>query len=1099
MDENRYFFGDWQVVPSANTLRSGSVVKQLEPKAMDVLQLLCRHHGEVLSSDDIVAQCWPTAEVGDNPLHKIINQLRRALGDSATQPTYIETIRKRGYRTLAEVSFPVGSEEAAKEQGWQGDSPYPGLKAFGPEHAGVFFGRSQQIATLLERIGQQIQFGRGFCLVLGPSGSGKSSLVSAGVMPNLMSEHGYNGLNVKSFASLDLADVSSQHLLIDLASVMLDWEINDVPVFDGSSAEQLAHLLQTEPKSVIEHCNNVLRTHADHLSQLALFIDRLEVLLSSPLFSDAERHQFVDLIEQLASSGSVLVVSACRNDFYPLLVEYPSLMAGKSRGAHFDLAPPTRQELLQMIRLPAIAAKLTWEFDEVSATPLDELICSDAAGNPDTLPMLQFMLQALYLQRSEDNQLSASVYRQLGGIEGAIGKQAEETITCLTAQQQACLPSVLSLLVTLTEDENSITSRSARWSQLNSQDEQQLVQAMVDSRLFVSHLQHGEPCFSVAHEALLRRWPRITAWIEAHHDSLSVKSRLFHLSQRWLSENKQNAYLLAAGKPLNEAEQLCDNPFFTLDKPELAFIAASRRRAQVRNWTGRATVALLCLLTFISILMSVKSHDAEQQAQQKRLAAENLLGFMVGDFADKLRGIGRMDLLDGISNQALEYFTQASELDSEHSLSFEARFQHAQTLEAIGEVAYSRNNIDEANQALLAAQVILNGLYQQQPDNLELLKTLGANGFWLGQIRYDAKDWIRAEVYFTDYYRYSENMLTLAPGDPVALMELSYALNSLGSSAMMQRKFSISRQFFEQSLSLKLQALEQDPNNVSLIADVADTRSWLASTSISSGQLGVSIAIHLAIQAEIEKMSHEIQSNAYIAENLALSYHYISRQYGYRGEFNKAWDSVYKSYLIRQSMLKMDSENQLWRISLFQLQIDMLELQTYGLERQIPTELTSESLITVLMQQAKTLGVNPRDRDATALLHQAVGKYYLSQRQWAESQFYLAKAKQLNSQLLSEKPGEFDYLLRLSINELLEARLYQEQGDLNAMHHFCQQANERLIPLTQFKANAKYLQPFADSLRCLNRLNDNITVAELVQQQAISERFTTTKDINNDK
>ena len=126
MDETYFFFGEWQITPSANSLRRGDIVKQLEPKAMDVLQLLCRHDGEVLSSDEIVNQCWPTSEVGDNPLHKIINQLRRAFGDNATNPSYIETIRKRGYRTLAKVTFPIGTEQAVSEQSWHAGSPFPG-------------------------------------------------------------------------------------------------------------------------------------------------------------------------------------------------------------------------------------------------------------------------------------------------------------------------------------------------------------------------------------------------------------------------------------------------------------------------------------------------------------------------------------------------------------------------------------------------------------------------------------------------------------------------------------------------------------------------------------------------------------------------------------------------------------------------------------------------------------------------------------------------------------------------------------------------------------------------------------------------------------
>ncbi|CAM5184640.1 nSTAND1 domain-containing NTPase [Alishewanella longhuensis] len=797
---NIFFFGEWQVDPAANTLRQGKQVQQIEPKAMAVLLLLCQHANEVVSTDAIVNHCWPNTETGDNPLHKTLAQLRKALGDSATDPRYIETIRKSGYRAIAEVRYPLGQEQSLSEQSWQHGSPFPGLQAYDERYASVFFGRGTQISTLLERVAQQVKYGRAFCLLLGPSGSGKSSLVNAGILPNLMQNGGYHGIEVLSYTSLDLADVAPQQLLLNLASALLDWELQDEPVLTGYSAEQLAAELISAPQSIIAKLSAALSNGRQNLKCFALFVDRLEVLLSSPLFNEEERSQFVALLELLACSHAVLVLSACRNEFYPLLVNYPTLMAGKAKGAHFNLAAPNRTDLLQMIRLPALAAGLSFDIDPDTAVPLDETLCSEAASNPDALPMLQYTLQQLYLQRSSDNKLLVAVYKKLGGIEGAIGKNAEQAIRTLTTTEQASLPAVLSLLVTLREDEQSITSRSARFSQLNTDAERALVQTLVEQRLFVSHLQQGEPCFSVAHEALLRRWPRATAWISEHHDSLSIKSRLLHLQQRWQAEQQNSAYLLAPGKPLQEALQLKHNPLFQLDAAELAFIDASTNKARQKRWLRHGTIATLCLLTVMALTMSIKSYNAEQQAQQKRLAAENLLGFMVGEFADKLRSIGRMDLLDGISNKALEYFTDFN--NSSTLQSTEAMLQHGQTLTAMGEVAYSRGKIDEASAALNAGRSQLEAVLELQPTNLELLKTLGANAFWLGQIQYDASNWQGTLPEFERYYQYSELMYELAPDNLDAIMELSYATSSLGSLAMKQQQFAVARENFEESLRL---------------------------------------------------------------------------------------------------------------------------------------------------------------------------------------------------------------------------------------------------------------------------------------------------------
>ncbi|MBI1676165.1 winged helix-turn-helix domain-containing protein [Shewanella sp. DW31] len=1068
MSDSTFFFGEWQINPSANSLLLGKQVKQLEPKAMDVLLFLCQRAGEVVSSDEIVSHCWPGVDTGDNPLHKIINQLRRALGDSATDPIYIETIRKRGYRTLAEVRFPIGHEASATPQSWQGGSPFPGLQAYSANYAEVFFGRSEQISTLLNRISQQIIYGRAFCLVLGPSGSGKSSLINAGVVPNLMKGGGYNGIGVASFSSLDFADVSKGQLLTDLASAMLDWEINDTPVFEGMSADTLAVQLVDDIQGVINQCTQALKAKPFSNPFFALFIDRLEVLLSSPLFSDTERTVFVELLEQLATSKAVIIISACRNDFYPLLVGYPSLMAGKSRGAHFDLAPPTRTELLQMIRLPAVAANLSWEVDSETAMPLDEMLCSDAASNPDALPMLQYTLQALYLQRSADDKLLVSVYHALGGIEGAIGKNAEQAISHLSDAEKASLPRILSLLVTLREDEKSITSRTARWSQLQSTAETALVQAMVDSRLFVSHLQNGEPCFSIAHEALLRRWPRATAWISEHSDSLSIKSRLQHLSTRWLSEAKHSAYLLAEGKPLKEAQSLSQNPLFDLDDPETAFITASTKRANMLRWTRRLTVTLLCALTLTSIIMSVRSIEAEKLALQKRLAAEDLLGFMVGDFADKMRGIGRMDLLDGISNKALEYFSDFSNKEDDAHLSFDARFQHGQTLEAMGEVAYSRNKIDEARSALLAAQEKMLPLLSVQPENLALLKTLGANAFWLGQLKYDASDWAASRPFFEQYLAYSQSMYALAPEDKDALMELSYAHNTLGSVSMKQQEFTQARQDFEESLRLKLLALAKAPEDSQLIADVADTRSWLASALTSLGDIDTAIKFQEETQDQL--LNSPNQNDAYMRDRLASTLGRLAELLEYKGDLVSGLDKLLLAQNIIEKSLALDSENEVWKRDLFHVRTKIFHLNS--LVNDFRVKETSQSLLDTLDTEFNSTSEVKREYlRANALL--AIANKNISNHEISQNHEEIAESNVIFIKLTNKFPDEKDYLIGLVKTNLTIAKINFAMGNKNANFELCNTANKLLQPLIEKDKNPQIIKPYLESEDCLEKIKPN--------------------------
>lgn len=1067
-----FYIGDWQVSPSTNSVRNGDTVKQLEPKAMDVLIVLCQRQGEVLSADDIVEHCWSNIDVGDNPVHKVITQLRKTFSDKASAPTYIETIRKRGYRIIAELNFPLNDELKAQQSNWQGTSPFPGLSAFEPNEAEVFFGRNEQISALLSRVSKQVKVKRAFCLVLGPSGTGKSSLVNAGVLPKLLQHNGYDGIGVVSYSHLDFADIMQHRLLVDLASSMLDWEVNEQAVFDGMSADKLAQQLNDNCQAVIQQCQISLTQTKTTFGQphFFLFIDRLEVLLSSPLFSDEERNHFLNLIDTLATSGCIMVFSACRNDFYPLVVSHPSLMAGKDTGGHFDLLAPTRSELMQMIRLPAIAANLTWSNNARSAMSLDELLCNEATNNPDALPMLQYTLQELYLQRNEQNELQESVYLALGGIEGAIGKKAEEVFLQLPLVQQAELDYILSLLITLNPDGETITSRAARWAQLKPISQNALVQAMVDSRLLVSHLQNNQACFSLAHEALLRRWPRASQWIGIHKSSLAIKSRLHILTQRWLDEGKSTAYLLSEGKPLQEALNLQYSGTFVLDGNEQALIKSSVKRAKTKRWSTGVAIVLLCILTFTSVLMSIKSQESQSVAQQKRLEAESLLGFMVGEFADKLRTVQRMDLLDGISNKALEYFSQQDNEAEQSSLlsfintekSFKARFQHAQTLSAMGEVAYSRAKQTEAMQAFSSAKLILDKLYLQQPDNLELLKTLGANAFWLGRLTFDQSDFASAQPLFEKYLEYSKRMNQLEPNNVDGWLELFYAHSTMGSLFLKQLNYTEAYNAFTASLRIIERVLKQRPHDVWLRVDKADNLSWLATTEQSLGHLSLALKLHSDGQQELDLGLKNEPNNASILEVLAYSHWHQARLFYYLGQYVKAYNNASQAADILKSILQQDPKNEVWKKNLLSLEIFKVKLvgEKSHLSNAISPTLV-EQYIANIFNAPSALPL-----DFVYLID-----YYQANKAWKQSSELIDKASSYLSEYTSTNKNAPEYIRDLAELTLLMAKQFVNSNQLEESRQACKEVIQSLSPLVKVTRNVEYLLPYAQAHSCLNQLD----------------------------
>ena len=154
---------------------------------MDVLRVLAEANGHIVSTEELLLRCWRGTFYGDSPVHKTIAQLRAAVGDSALAPSFIATVRKRGYRIMPAVQFPEGyaARPAGPRATWPNGNPFRGLQPFALEHAAVYFGRTKAIADVLAALRRQREQGLRFVLCVGASGVGKSSLLQAGVAPEL--------------------------------------------------------------------------------------------------------------------------------------------------------------------------------------------------------------------------------------------------------------------------------------------------------------------------------------------------------------------------------------------------------------------------------------------------------------------------------------------------------------------------------------------------------------------------------------------------------------------------------------------------------------------------------------------------------------------------------------------------------------------------------------------------------------------------------------------------------------------------------------------------------------------------------------------------
>ena len=820
-------FGDWVVDPMANLVEADGDKRQMEPRTMSVLVALCSARGELLSSDELLTQCWGSTLSGDSPLHKNIAQLRRILGDSASAPRYIETVRMRGYRTVAPLDFQTHGHAARRS--WHAGSPFRGLLAFDADYTDVFFGRDDATRQPVDAATAQVAGGLALLLVLGPSGSGKTSVVQAGLLPALACAPASAPVCLLASTTFDLFDQGEQTLFTALAGALLDLQWEDQWAFAGADAVSLGARLEHDPAGVAAELAAALTRPG---ARFGIFIDRFEALFHARL-DETARTAFLHTLGTLARSSAVLLVVACRNDFYPSLAQYPLLMETKRHGGHVDLEPPAFADIAQMIRRPAAAAKLTFGTDPATGARLDDVLCASAAGRPDALPLLQYCLQELYRLRTADGELGFAAFHQIGDLEGAIGQRAEEVVLALGDAQRAALDHIMSLVIILSPDGVNVSSQRVPWPALKDDAARQAVTKLIDARLFVSDLVGGTPVFGIAHDAILRRWPRMTGWIAAHRTALGARSRLAQHAARWCEEGRRADLLLPRGKLLDEACALQQAGAWSLSHDECDLILASQRRVRQRARGRMAAILLTAALAVLAVVLGISAQLSKRAEQLRRSEAEGLMDFMLGDFADKLRPLGRLDLLESVSSKALQYLSNSDGAD----LSPAAQTLRAKGLQTISEVSRARGDSRQALDALLRARAILTRQVDRTPRDVQVLKNLGANAYWMARIYKDQDNAVAAGTALREYRHYADLLNLLEPDNPEWWAEQSYAHNNLGSLALANGQPAVAAAEFVASIALKQRVLARTPDVASIAVELADSYSWLATTRESLGEL----------------------------------------------------------------------------------------------------------------------------------------------------------------------------------------------------------------------------------------------------------------------
>ena len=505
--------------------------------------------------------------------------------------------------------------------------------------------------------------------------------------------------------------------------------------------------------------------------------------------------------------------------------------------------PPNASEIGQMIRLPASAAGLRFEEDPASSERLDDMLRDAAAGHREILPLLQFTLEELYQRRTEDGMLTLAAYRELGGVEGSLAQRAETVFKQLPDDVEAELPKVLNALVSIGQDgQAAIGRKRAPWSDLSTGKSRELVDTFVDNRLFVTELaDDGSAVVTVAHEALLWHWPRVTDWVAQNRESLRIRGRIAAAAQRWEAENRPPDLLLPTGKPLIEAESLLEHGI-ELHQDEAAFIQASIARARRIQRLKAGVVATVAVLArrwqwcsaFLANAQRVRANEARANAVVEAETAKETTNFMV-----RLFEVSDPSEARGNSITAREIMDQGAKR-IEKELTAQPRIQ-ATLMETMGTVYTSLGLYDQAVSLLQSALEKRKALYGEK--HLDVARSLDR----LGEVLKLKAEYDRALPMYREALALRRKMLGNEHVDTArSVYELADLLSRMGD-------FAAAEPLFREALALRRKLTgEKSP-------EVAQSIEGLALNLFDQGNFEESVKLMreaVAMQRELHDGPH---------------------------------------------------------------------------------------------------------------------------------------------------------------------------------------------------------------------------------------------------
>jgi tetratricopeptide (TPR) repeat protein len=816
--------------------------------------------------------------------------------------------------------------------------PFRGLEAFEAAHAPVFFGREPAIVRVIAKLRHAEEAGTAFLVVVGASGSGKSSLLRAGLVPRITRPGTIAGIDCWRTALV----IPTSDPLVSLAEALFAETAlgNELQVGDFGTPELLARCFAAGGEMaaipIRAALDRAARCRAAALGydgprpvRLLIAVDQFERLFfeTDPAKIDAFAEGLCSLIEQRLAT----VVVALRSDAYARFQKVAAFVAllEEQLGAIYNLLPPTQADLEDIVTKPVASCQPQLVFEsDARGRSLAEKLVIDAQGG-DALPLLQMTLQRLYEaeEKCGDGVLRFADYPGLGA---AVADAANEALATLDAVAQAELPALLTALVgNITLDvsgstqpmciapdrvafERGLANRAA------------LVDAFIARRLLTAEEVDGCVRIRPVHDALLRTWPEAVRIIAENAALIRVRHTLEPMVGDWASASNdaKRGHLLSSAALLAGAERLAarftdDLPLAMTDFIATSLAADQARRGAERRSQRRALAVIASGLVAALLLAGAAgwqwwTAEAERGRAERSLAvATQAANGLVNDLSQKFRNFGiPAATIRGILDRVLQL---QSQLLTGGETSSELRHSQARALLEVTATLLTLGDTKAASVTAKQAHVLWSALATSDHNEPEWQSGLAGSDFWMGNVLRAQGQLDPSLAAFRRSLAIRQELAKKEPSSFRWQSDVSVSEVKVGEVLASQGDLDAALAAYQEALSLPVAVKEKDPNYREWQHNLGVIHERIGDALMQKRRLDDALRAYRDSLAIAEKLSVADAGNTEWQRNLGFSYERIGNVLMAQGDWRAAVEPYQASFKIRQALAIKDSGNTEWQ------------------------------------------------------------------------------------------------------------------------------------------------------------------------------------------